>query len=456
MINIEREITMKKTVFNVNPWNELYYDNCYYSALFAMLLHFNRSITPILLSDFFVYGSKDDVLELTRKRLYDDRADLISQMGIKEDVYTEVDDVIACIRKCIDRDNLPMVWIDCFYESIRPDAYQKNHWGHILLVYGYDDEKETVEFLEHSYTDSFTYKRANMSYSDFKLCYESMKSRMKDFSGFIEFSEKDREPVCSLTVESVKSYIDYMKKNKEVAYKGIESLFNSISLPDDEMINWLSKALNSILKYKQMERYIYKKGLKCGKTLLKMSTDILMQWRNIFGLLAHVFDKDKSFTELRKCLYKVAESEKEFLDKAYEFIDIKDKQMNYLIADIEPLYNGISISNTGNVPEGCEPYQVSANPIVPDSLPESNSILNFEGVPIRMPDKSDEVFDHIIPYGQEISLKPEKYIRLYILGVGEIYSNIKLYSNNDIVEEQSIFFHDAWTGIDIWEAGSCR
>lgn len=100
-----------------------------------------------------------------------------------------------------------MVWIDCFYETIRPDAYQKNHWGHILLVYGYDDEKETVEFLEHSYTDSFTYKRANMSYEDFKMCYDSMKSQMKDFSGFVEFSEKDKESVHGFLLNLLKGIL---------------------------------------------------------------------------------------------------------------------------------------------------------------------------------------------------------------------------------------------------------
>lgn len=243
-----------------------------------------------------------------------------------------------------------------------------------------------------------------------------------------------------------------MRKYKEEAYKGIDTLFNAVSLPDDELAECISKALDPILKFKQMERYIYKKGLRGSKDLVDLSTEILMEWRNISGLLAHIFDKDKSFAELRKCLYRVAESEKSFLDLAFVFIETKEKQMNYVIADIEPLYNGISIS-TGVIYGGCESHRVSANPIVPESLPESHSILNFEGVPVRMPDKRDDKFDHIMAYGQEIHMQPGKYIRLYILGVGEIRSNIRIYSGTDVVEDASVFFHDAWTGIDIWEAG---
>jgi|GEM_PF-5824192 len=457
---------MKKTIFDVNPWNEMYYNNCYFSALFAMLLHFQKSITPVLLSNLFFYKKNGKLLfEMERKPLFTDaKSDIVAKMGITEADYEKTDDIIDIIKNGIENDALPMVWIDCYYEPIRPDAYLQNHWGHILLVYGYDDAMQTVEFLEHSYTDSFTYKRATMSYDDFRSCHNGFKTNHTrgDFNGLILFQKSEIETdICAFTQDVVRKFIRKMERNKDKAYQGIEDILSTAKewesltpaqfFGDRKFIQKLNSTLTGIIKHKRMERYDYKKALAADDALIACSTEIFFQWKTLLGLTAYPLNQEQCYHDIIRHIHIVAELEKELLDKVYLFLEKKKKLLHYHTVPLASYFNGIFISSTGIAPEGINPCQVAENCIVPASLPAGNSILNFEGIPVIMPDKADSAPDHVMLYGQAIPLKPQKYCRLYILGVGELKDDLRLYAQNELIETQPLFFFDAWTGIDRWE-----
>lgn len=57
--------------------------------------------------------------------------------------------VVENIKEAISSRNLVIISVDCYYESIRQDMFEKEHWPHNLLIYGYNDDHATFFVLEH-------------------------------------------------------------------------------------------------------------------------------------------------------------------------------------------------------------------------------------------------------------------------------------------------------------------
>lgn len=49
-----------KILDNFEPYNDIWYKNCFYHALFPIVTHFNRNISPFLINDIFIYRYDKD------------------------------------------------------------------------------------------------------------------------------------------------------------------------------------------------------------------------------------------------------------------------------------------------------------------------------------------------------------------------------------------------------------
>lgn len=45
---------------NIEPFNDIWYKNCFYSSLFPIVLYFNKTITPYLFNELYFYSYDSD------------------------------------------------------------------------------------------------------------------------------------------------------------------------------------------------------------------------------------------------------------------------------------------------------------------------------------------------------------------------------------------------------------
>ena len=163
-----------KILDNIEPFNDIYYKDCFYSALFPVVKHFNKDITPFLVNDVDVYTCQQDnkakLITINYKS-----SKTVEQLLKNQDIICKnkikSDNIINDITESIAQNRPIIVAIDCFYVPMREDLYQKVHWEHFWLVYGYDNTQQIFNIVEHRHRGSLTYKKYIISYQDLVNSY---------------------------------------------------------------------------------------------------------------------------------------------------------------------------------------------------------------------------------------------------------------------------------------------
>lgn len=295
--DIKDQIILEK----VEPFNEVFYKNCFYNSLFPVIYHLGKDIDPLLENDILVYGNRDksysgpDVFYCSRYTLSQmldimnisvytkthrlscnrDEAHINLNSGLIENINIDIGlgidktEEIGCLIKdimeAISRSRPVILWVDCFYESIRTDTYNKIHWPHTLLIYGCNKEKKVFNVIEHNHRDNLSYQPHVISYDDI----------VNSCKGFIEgFQINDAMPTYLELFLPNDNEEDKVKKpimlrDNISRYKG--ELLNGLNYLK-EFTSHLSKIiideaclikigesivlrLNNIIKVKQVEKF---------------------------------------------------------------------------------------------------------------------------------------------------------------------------------------------------------
>jgi FkbH-like protein len=157
---------------DIEPFNAFIYKSCFYSSAFPAVIHLKRSIMPFLINDSIVYHYEPEK-ELTA--LYQPVLPIeaiLQTQGImlreKEQTDTIIDDILQALMQ----KRPVVVWVDCFYESIRPDTYNTIHHPHTLLIYGCDRLRQVFSIIEHKNLESPFYEKQEIPFEDIKRAYE--------------------------------------------------------------------------------------------------------------------------------------------------------------------------------------------------------------------------------------------------------------------------------------------
>ncbi len=194
-----------------------------------------------------------------------------------------------------------IIYIDCYYESIRPDAYQKNHFPHTLLIYGYDNIDETFYILEHRYRDSYLYEKRTISYSDAVNSYNGFIANLqKDniyptyFEYAIKCNDKSSEKNNIIKKEYIEMFSENLQENKKAINNGIEALklftadFKQIVLEESLLKNNIDDLLNTfnvIINNKNLERYCILKTFSSKLNSINLCESIINNWSFIRGII---------------------------------------------------------------------------------------------------------------------------------------------------------------------------
>lgn len=176
------ERTERRVLTGIEPFNEVFYRNCFYNSMFPVAAYFNGSFLPFLLNDLIVYAAERgeagaDAGEEVRYGIKYMSAEpletVFGRAGFGAEPRFGSDDIVGELIRGIERGRPAVLWVDCWHLSIRKDAYMKAHFDHTLLICGYDRQAEAFHAIEHDRRENLSYRHCQIPFSDIRSGFES-------------------------------------------------------------------------------------------------------------------------------------------------------------------------------------------------------------------------------------------------------------------------------------------
>lgn len=306
---------------NIEPFNDVFYKNCFHNSLFPVLKHFGRKLDFFAANDLFWYEKEDrisnryvkTIRELlmeqgigiqTRTHFHDSKEvvadvpdehkdnlkNVTNQLGIYESNSEQhISLLIDNVKEAILNNRLVIAWVDCFYESIRTDTYNTLHWMHCLLVYGFDDEKQILYIIEHKFRGNLTYKPQSISYEDFVRSYEgylvnySSYAKMPTFYEFFTLPGKTghlKENAFELFASNFLNYEDQIVNSLDQLQSLTRRFVEAISVENNlrEQMDELLEILNRMISSKEVEMFNAKILLGNHKDVVNELGRVVENW----------------------------------------------------------------------------------------------------------------------------------------------------------------------------------
>ncbi|RJE89656.1 polyketide synthase [Paenibacillus sp. 1011MAR3C5] len=255
---------------HMEPFNDLYYRNCFYNSLFPAVRHFGGSIMPFLLNDLIVFdrpGSSgrpfgiDYVSVLPLDELFQLQGLNIITRHDHEHILSETIESLRSGKPVI-------VWVDSYYEPIRKDTYGKRHVDHTLLIFGFDEELRQFHIMEHDRQENLSYAARTIEYEDLVRSALGFAENFKDHqnrpshyllgraqpTGSTDFIDADPEIFFAKTQLKGR---ERLEESRHVLMEMAEWVRHIVSTEESfhREAEGLVDLLNDIINAKQVERY---------------------------------------------------------------------------------------------------------------------------------------------------------------------------------------------------------
>ncbi len=357
---VERDATT--LLQGMQPFNDLIYRGCFYSAFFPSILYFEKSIKPFLANDvsMYCYSEEDGFYKLEIHYEARETLEQICQnLGLNITAKHNCTDLIDNITASIASNKPVLICVDCYYESIRPDTYMKTHWPHCLLIYGFDVNKKEFHVLEHRNAGSFVYEERTISYSDIVNSYKGYiehfgKSDIRSL-GFSKLCQKEGEifPTyfeVSLFSENVhykdtdyaKIYADNMISKKAEVIKGLSYLedfgkqFEDIALNEESLrknVDQILNVMNVVINAKRAEIYKLEKLYTDYSEVEEILKSILSCWDlirvNLLRFMHTSKYKESKIIECIDSLKQIHRLETMYTNKLYLMLEAYNSSINF-------------------------------------------------------------------------------------------------------------------------------
>ncbi|WP_432409141.1 SDR family NAD(P)-dependent oxidoreductase [Wukongibacter sp. M2B1] len=339
----------------IEPINEVIYKGCFYRAFLPILKYFNRNILRFIVNDVIVYDT-DIVSEdkyFTVKYVADKPLQQLCR-DISFEIHSKVKskEIVKDIKEALSKGRPVIISVDCFYESMRNDTYNKIHWPHNLLVYGYNEKEKTFNVLEHKNRGSVIYDKCIISYSDVINSYQGYIENYRNLDivnsdfNYLTFDDREEYPTYFEIHNSVgKSEIEFktemirdtfisnLLKKDELILGGIEKLnkftekFSRIVLKEEllrENGEGLLAILNTIINAKQIEEYRVKHLFPEHSALIDTLGEIVEKWENIRRIIAkYIYSTRYRLRDMNSSIAEINQAyhlEKKFYNEFFEIL----------------------------------------------------------------------------------------------------------------------------------------
>ncbi len=284
---------------NIEPYNEIYYKECFYNSFFPIVNRYKKNIHEILANDIILYSLSRNKNEIGfNAHCHECKVvlDVIKNIGINTEAKTHSENVISDTREAILRDRPVIIWVDCYYLSIRKDTYQKKHAPHTLLIYGYDDDRRMFQVIEHDRSENLTYKKTELPYEDVVNANKGYLNNNFDvsFATFAEFFCGDEMKNGSLH-EAIEIFSNNLKDKKQMILDSIELIKDcqdhfievvSSEQKIKESANVILNNLNNIINLKQIERYRLERFFGKDNPAYSSMEGIIKGWSHVRIVIA--------------------------------------------------------------------------------------------------------------------------------------------------------------------------
>lgn len=236
------ELPAYKMINGIQPFNGIFFKDCFYNAIFSILGYYGRDITPFLVNEVIVYKAipKEVGNNLKAQYISVEPIDVLMQESyIGVDVPEKKEDMIEVLLNSISEDRPAIIRIDCFYEPFRKDTYHEIHWSHAVLVYGYDMTRKEFLILEHENINSQIYKQMRLSFDDLLLCWEGYVKNFYEKEGIpilISIFRKAEGQKFLLKSEYLNTYFNNIHKYRAEIRQGLQEFEGFI-----DYVRWLLK-----------------------------------------------------------------------------------------------------------------------------------------------------------------------------------------------------------------------
>ncbi len=287
-------IENSKILNNIKPFNDVFYRSCFYNSFFPVINYFNKSVELFLMNDVPIYTYSRSLDKINLELKYHEvqpMHSLLKMHGIEIHTKLKSADVIKDIIDALSRERPVIIWVDCFYESIRKDTYLKEHLPHTWLVYGFNTEEKYFHIIEHTHQQNLSYSEHKISYEDLLNSYQGHISNfMKDseFESYFEFYLDENfhdERYDSIDYKSI--FLHNMNGKKNDLLNGLENLvlfikdFRQIVMSKEELIKSKDNLLhifNNIMNAKKADKYRIQNMFDKNSDTIALVDTILECW----------------------------------------------------------------------------------------------------------------------------------------------------------------------------------
>ncbi|RCX09096.1 phosphopantetheine binding protein, partial [Anaerobacterium chartisolvens] len=288
-----------KIIKGIEPFNEIFYKNCFYNSAFPVAIHFGIGVMPFLANDILVYNYSHGKAKMKLSTDYIPRepiTDIMERCGIRMDKCQYGGSITDNIEESIDRGKPVVLWVDCYYAPIRKDMYLKRHLEHTWLVYGYNKTKRIFNIIEHIHMENLNYEKQLISYDELTTSH----------NGFMEnfFSGEDEElfPCCGFEFAQRDNTGHYTKdfklnalNSRELVLHHLEGLklfredYRDTVLREETLkdsAEEFTQGINDIISSKRVERYKLVGMLGENSPVLDLIDAVIKSWTDIRRVVA--------------------------------------------------------------------------------------------------------------------------------------------------------------------------
>lgn len=325
------KLTEKKRIKSIEPFNIIYFKDCFFTLLFSVIKHYEKNINHIIANESIFYDIDEDnsIIKVIYEPIRDYKK-VLMDIGIYVTIKKRQNDIVEEIISSISENKPVIVLVDCFYEPMIMDAYKKKHLLHSALVYGYDNQTQSFNIIEFEYSDSTNYKKNIISYKDMSMAHNSKiidEYSKKSDNIVFEFSLYDNRNEYR---DAYDVLIDNIKSNKTRIFEGMNyyhSFLYEFESNTEKIKAYPKKCLDlfvNIYNSKKIEYYRLSKIFNKFDTLVSKQYDIMQKWSNIltqYGIYYYNTNlNEQNIKKIKENLRLAYNMEQEFTNHIFKLV----------------------------------------------------------------------------------------------------------------------------------------
>ncbi|MGD2089810.1 MAG: amino acid adenylation domain-containing protein [Candidatus Aminicenantes bacterium] len=276
--NSNQDSHKDEVVNQVEPFNEVFYKDCYYQALIPAIHYFGGNFQLLFANCNSIYEVDETSKNVKFKNSYISyKADqeLFHALGLNVNKFFDSQNICEDLMYYLSQGALAIVNVDCYYVTRKKELYQKKHWSHSMLVYGYCKKDHLFHIIDNQKIMSMSYQKNAISFDELKTAYlgynDNFNALRQQGSFFTIFkingdtyTNYDNESIRMIAIENLQK-MKYKLLDSKNALNFLYTNFINITSNEQMMmanVSQLNYVIGEILAAKRIELYKIKNILK--------------------------------------------------------------------------------------------------------------------------------------------------------------------------------------------------